>query len=62
MGTLESKLLLTLVGVLLLLSGGLWFNLFPVGGLTAALLGVATLVWAVNLFLSESGGRGRGQA
>jgi hypothetical protein len=51
MESTESKLLVTLVGIVLLISGVAWLNFFPVGGLFTALLGLVTLVWAFNLFV-----------
>jgi len=48
MESTEAKVLVTVVGLIALLTGVLWVAFFPAGGLMTALFGVVLLVWSID--------------
>lgn len=51
---MESKLLLTLVGLLLLVTGIMWVAFFPAGGVMTAIGGLIVLLWSLDLLVFGS--------
>ena len=45
---MESKLLVTLVGLLLLVTGTMWVAFFPPGGVMIAIGGLIVLFWSLD--------------
>jgi hypothetical protein len=57
---MESKLLLTLIGLLLLVTGTMWIAFFPPGGVMIAIGGLIVLLWSLDLLVF--GGHGERHA